>query len=176
MPECFDLALKDGVAHLRMNRPEAMNTMTPAFWRELPALVNELSDAGEARVIVLANHPDNEEALALFAVGIRGYCNAHATVANLRQVANVVRQGGLWIGETLMQRLLVSTQAALSHGAIGGATSDAAAGASAASLSALTKREQEVARAVASGSSRFTACQSAVTICSLFGGKNSKET
>ncbi len=55
MPECFDLELKDGVAHLRMNRPEAMNTMTPAFWRELPALVNELSDAGEARVIVLSS-------------------------------------------------------------------------------------------------------------------------
>jgi enoyl-CoA hydratase/carnithine racemase len=55
MPECFDLALKDGVAHLRMSRPEAMNTMTPAFWRELPALVNELSDAGEARVIVLSS-------------------------------------------------------------------------------------------------------------------------
>jgi enoyl-CoA hydratase len=53
--ECFDLTLSDGVAHLRMNRPEAMNTMTPAFWRELPALVNELSDAGEARVIVLSS-------------------------------------------------------------------------------------------------------------------------
>ena len=55
MPECFDLELKDGVAHLRMCRPEAMNTMTPAFWRELPELVNELSDAGEARVIVLSS-------------------------------------------------------------------------------------------------------------------------
>jgi enoyl-CoA hydratase len=55
MPECFDLELKEGVAHLRMSRPEAMNTMTPAFWRELPALVNELSDAGEARAIVLSS-------------------------------------------------------------------------------------------------------------------------
>ena len=55
MAECFDLTLSDGVAHLRMNRPEALNTMTPAFWRELPALVNELSDAGEARVIVLSS-------------------------------------------------------------------------------------------------------------------------
>jgi len=55
MSECFDLQLKDGVAHLRMVRPEAMNTMTPAFWRELPALVNELSDAGEARVLVLSS-------------------------------------------------------------------------------------------------------------------------
>jgi enoyl-CoA hydratase len=55
MAECFDLALKDGVAHLRMCRPEAMNSMTPAFWRELPQLVNELSDGGEARVLVLSS-------------------------------------------------------------------------------------------------------------------------
>jgi enoyl-CoA hydratase len=55
MAECFDLELKDGVAHLRMSRPEAMNTMTPAFWRELPALVNQLSDAGQARVVVLSS-------------------------------------------------------------------------------------------------------------------------
>jgi len=55
LAECFDLELKDGVAHLRMCRPEAMNTMTPAFWRELPELVNQLSNEGEARVIVLSS-------------------------------------------------------------------------------------------------------------------------
>ena len=55
MAECFDLELKDGIAHLRLCRPEAMNTMTPAFWRELPALANQLSDEGEARVIVLSS-------------------------------------------------------------------------------------------------------------------------
>jgi enoyl-CoA hydratase len=53
--ECFDLELKDGIAHLRLSRPEAMNSMTPAFWRELPVLVNQLSDEGEARVIVLSS-------------------------------------------------------------------------------------------------------------------------
>ena len=42
--ECFDLELKDHVAHSRLNRPQAFNSMTPAFWRELPAVVNRLSD------------------------------------------------------------------------------------------------------------------------------------
>ena len=30
------------VAHLRLNRPDALNTMTPDFWRELPELLDEI--------------------------------------------------------------------------------------------------------------------------------------
>lgn len=108
---------------------------------------------GPARVIVLANQPDSEHALPLFSAGIRGYCNAHATAANLRQVARVVQAGGLWIGEALMQRLLASTQTAMArmpatalpHGLANPAIADC--------LATLTSREQEVARAVATGSS-----------------------
>jgi len=108
---------------------------------------------GAATVIVLSNHPDNEEALALFSAGVRGYCNAHATAANLRQVASVVQAGGLWIGEALMQRLLASTHAAMSRLPVAALPPDDTAGAPADRLSVLTKRELEVARAVASGSS-----------------------
>lgn len=106
---------------------------------------------GAARVIALANRPDSEEALALFSAGIRGYCNAHATAANLRQVASVVQAGGLWIGESLMQRLLASTQAAILKTPAARLPQDAASSAAVDLLSMLTKREQEVARAVASG-------------------------
>lgn len=108
---------------------------------------------GATPVIVLANYPDDDEALALFSAGIRGYCNAHATAANLRQVAKVVQAGGLWIGEALMQRLLASTQVAMSRMPIEGLPGDDAARGIADRLSALTEREREVARAVANGSS-----------------------
>lgn len=108
---------------------------------------------GVTPVIALANHPDNAEALALFSAGVRGYCNAHATAANLRQVASVVQAGGLWIGEALMQRLLASTQAAMSLMPIAGLPRDDVARGTADRLLALTEREREVARAVANGSS-----------------------
>jgi two-component system nitrate/nitrite response regulator NarL len=49
-------------------------------------------------LIVLADQPDDDQALALFSAGIRAYCNAHSTAANLKQVAQVVAAGGLWIG------------------------------------------------------------------------------
>jgi DNA-binding NarL/FixJ family response regulator len=105
------------------------------------------------RVIVLANQPDNEQALTLFSAGIRGYCNAHATAANLRQVASVVDAGGLWIGEALMQRLLASTRAAMARMPVVATPETVAAPAIADCLVTLTRREQEVARAIANGSS-----------------------
>lgn len=59
--------------------------------------------------VVLSDQPTDEEALAAFAAGARGYCNTHAAAQLLIQVAAVVLQGGLWIGESLMQRLVSAT-------------------------------------------------------------------
>ena len=53
--ECFDVSISDKVAHLRLSRGEGYNTMIPSFWRELPEIVNEISDAGSARAIVLSS-------------------------------------------------------------------------------------------------------------------------
>jgi len=100
-----------------------------------------------ASVIVLADQPSDDEALELFSAGIRAYCNAHSTAPNLRQVAQVVLAGGLWIGPTLMQRLLVATGRALTVSpAPTVATPDPR-------LAALTQRELEVARMIAAGAS-----------------------
>jgi enoyl-CoA hydratase len=52
---CFDVAVEDKVAHVQLNRPDALNTMIPAFWSELPQLVNELSDRGDVRAIVISS-------------------------------------------------------------------------------------------------------------------------
>ncbi len=54
-PECFELSAADGVAHLRMNRPERRNAMTAAFWRELPEIVNRLAAEGATRALVLSS-------------------------------------------------------------------------------------------------------------------------
>ncbi|WP_420431747.1 crotonase/enoyl-CoA hydratase family protein [Candidatus Poriferisocius sp.] len=52
---CFDVTLEGGIAHLRLSRPEAKNTMIPEFWSELPAAVNDLSDSGEVRALVISS-------------------------------------------------------------------------------------------------------------------------
>ncbi len=51
----FDLTIADGIAHIRLNRPDALNTMTPAFWVELPAAIRDIDDNARARVIVISS-------------------------------------------------------------------------------------------------------------------------
>lgn len=64
---------------------------------------------GAVKCIVLSDQPNDDEALAAFAAAARGYCNTHASAATLRLVSSVVMQGGLWIGESLMQRVISAT-------------------------------------------------------------------
>lgn len=54
-PSCFELTLADRVAHLVLNRPQAFNTMHPAFWRELDAVLTRLQRDGEARALVISS-------------------------------------------------------------------------------------------------------------------------
>jgi DNA-binding NarL/FixJ family response regulator len=95
--------------------------------------------------VVLSDQPTDEEALAAFAAGARGYCNTHSAAPLLVQIAAVVLQGGLWIGESLMKRLVIAT-GRLQEGVKlerGGETWS----------QNLTDREKEVARTLASGAS-----------------------
>jgi DNA-binding NarL/FixJ family response regulator len=99
---------------------------------------------GDSPLVVLSDQPSDDEALHCFAIGARGYCNTHAVPELLRRIADVVLQGGLWIGESLMQRLLQGT-ARMPMPVPAGAPPDWAA--------LLTDREREVALAVADGAS-----------------------
>ena len=110
---------------------------------------------GNVAVIALANRPQDDEALAMYSAGCRGYCNAHSTAANLRRIARVVRDGGLWIGSELMQRLLVATKAALARLPEGLQDVDAGA----ARLALLSSREREVAESIAQGCSNKEAAR-----------------
>ena len=52
---CFSVSIEDGVAHIQLNRPEAMNAMNRAFWNELPAIVRDIDDNARARCIVISS-------------------------------------------------------------------------------------------------------------------------
>jgi len=52
---CFSLSVEDHIAHLVLNRPEAMNTMHPTFWRELDAALTHIHHAGQARVLLISS-------------------------------------------------------------------------------------------------------------------------
>jgi enoyl-CoA hydratase len=55
-PTCFSLSsTPEHVAHLVLNRPEAMNTMHPTFWRELDEVLTTLHNEGKARALVISS-------------------------------------------------------------------------------------------------------------------------
>lgn len=71
--QCFDLRLEGKIAELILKRPQALNTMIPEFWRELPAIVHALDDAATARVLLIASTGKHFCAgmdLSVFAAGL----------------------------------------------------------------------------------------------------------
>lgn len=94
--------------------------------------------APHAPVVVLANMPDDDQAMVVLAAGASGYCSALTLPGVLHQVASVVEHGGLWVGPQLMRRLMQGLAARNS------APPEPA-------LGKLSQRERQVAEAVARG-------------------------
>ena len=70
---CFSLTTADHIAHLVLNRPEAMNTINPVFWRELDEVLTQINKQGQARVLVISStgkHFSAGMALETFGAGI----------------------------------------------------------------------------------------------------------
>lgn len=53
--ECFEVEIKDKIAHIKLSRPDALNTMNKAFWRDLPVIVEDIDANAKARVIVISS-------------------------------------------------------------------------------------------------------------------------
>lgn len=51
----FNFSTTEHVAHLVLNRPEAMNTMNPTFWRELDGVLTRIQRDGAARALVISS-------------------------------------------------------------------------------------------------------------------------
>ena len=52
---CFDLSINEHIAHLVLNRPQALNTLDLTFWRELDAVLQDLHQGNQARVLVISS-------------------------------------------------------------------------------------------------------------------------
>lgn len=110
-------------------------------WLDLVAGLLQAQPA--CRVVVLSAAPDEAEGLLALDAGARGYCHLLAVPALLREVAQVVGLGGLWVGPELVQRLVAATRGLLRQVLVPSAA--------AIDLTLLSERESQVARAVARG-------------------------
>lgn len=65
-----------------------------------------------SKVVVMTDEQSDQEALQVMQSGAAGYCHYLAAPEQLREIASVVSQGGLWVGAQLMQKLLTVAQSA----------------------------------------------------------------
>jgi enoyl-CoA hydratase len=93
--ECFSVTIEDRIAHIQLNRPEAMNAMNRAFWNDLPDIVRDIDGEAKARVIVVSaigKHFSAGMDLSVFGSGgVTGappdrYVMAEAFRSNIRQI------------------------------------------------------------------------------------------
>ncbi len=116
--ECFEVELSGGVAHLKMSRPEAFNSMNRAFWRELPEIASAVDRSGEARALVVSSTGRHFSAgmdLSVFQGGGvggrsqgRGGSTLRADVLTLQETF------------TCLERIRIPVLAAIQGGCIGG--------------------------------------------------------
>ena len=57
-------------------------------------------------VVVASSTPNDDQATQALGAGAQGYCHSHASVQALSQTLEVVSVGGVWMGRTLVARLL----------------------------------------------------------------------
>ena len=134
----------------RQDAQESVFGGTSILWcrcrpqENLAAILGALTVSPAQIVVVLADEPSDAIIAEACALGASGCCNTHAAPEVLRQVALVVENGGLWIGQSLLQRLVGSTSRVLE--ARPEAKLDTWSG-------LLSERESQVAKLVAGGAS-----------------------
>ncbi len=116
---CFSLTTEGHVAHLVMNRPEAMNTMHPTFWRELHEVLTDIHKAGTARALVISSTGKHFSAgmdLQIFGSAIQMDDNSAEGRSAVYDLLTDMQHTF-----TLLEELRIPVIAAIHGGCIGGA-------------------------------------------------------
>jgi len=128
------VAVGPGILWFRQRAGETVGAALPAS-----------GPAARQQWLLLSDEPDEETVLQALAAGAVGCCNSYAAPEVLRQVALVVSNGGLWVGQNLLRRVMDGSVRALAQQRPQTQTGDWAA--------PLSEREAQVARLVASAAS-----------------------
>lgn len=121
------------------------------FWcrcradQALDTVLSQVRLAPGQFVVVLADEPADSIVSEALALGASGCCNTYAAPEVLRQVALVVQNGGLWVGQDMLRRIVGGTSRVLGTRSVAHRNNEWS--------SVLSDRETQVARLVASGAS-----------------------
>ena len=95
-----------------------------------------------SRIFLLSDTPNEEEGLTFLKLGIVGYANTFISGDRLAEAARVVSGGAVWLGQKVMQRLILDSY---------NRSKEKAAADSEKKLEGLTTREKEIANLIAQG-------------------------
>ena len=122
---CFDVTIENSIAHVILNRPAKRNSMIPAFWDELPAVIRSIDTEAAARVIVLSStgpHFTSGLDTSVFGGGIETRDHPGAQVKEQRRRSARLYDTIKYMQQTFscLEQCRIPVLAAIQGGAIGG--------------------------------------------------------
>jgi len=118
---CFEVDVADKVAHVRLSRPDELNSMVREFWNELPEIVRQLDAGGDVRAMVLSS--TGRHFCAGMDLGVFGSPDAPGGAdGETGRIRAQLRQTALMLQEsfTCFERARFPVLAAVQGGCIGG--------------------------------------------------------
>lgn len=113
---------------------------------DIDTFIDIRSTTPSNRVFLLSDLPSEEEGLAFLKLGIVGYANTYISPERLSEAVRVITSGAVWLGQKVMQRLILDSYSRAREKAVSNAEEK---------LGSLTKRERETANLVAQGQSNL---------------------
>ena len=114
---------------------------------DMPAFSGLINTSPAARFFLLSDRPDEEDALLFLKLGIVGYGNTYISSSRLIEALRVITNGGVWLGQKIIQRLIMD----ISGNAKGDGEKDTAGPA----MAKLTRAERHIAELIARGQSNL---------------------
>ncbi len=122
--ESFRVDIEDDIAHVVLSRPQKRNSMNPAFWRELPAIVADIDDNVRARAIVISStgpHFSSGMDLASFGGGPVQTSEGEARASQIRHGASFyANTSHLQRSFSCLEECRIPVLVAIQGGCIGG--------------------------------------------------------
>jgi DNA-binding NarL/FixJ family response regulator len=114
---------------------------------DMPAFSGLINTSPAARFFLLSDSPDEEDALLFLKLGIVGYGNTYISSPRLIEALGVITNGGVWLGQKIIQRLIMDTS--------GNAKGDGGKGTAGQVMEKLTRAERHIAELIARGQSNL---------------------
>ncbi len=116
----MQLQVQDHIAHLQLSQPESLNTMHPAFWRDLDMALTHITTQGDVRALVISSSGKHFSA----GMALETFANPNLAPQDKAPEGRAALSEFLWDMQqvfTRIEQLRIPVITAIQGGCIGGA-------------------------------------------------------